>query len=439
MARMPGMRKTLSAPGLLKEVRACFDRIEDPIASRGLNQTDCLMSGLAMFGMKYASLLKFDEAVRADEVVRSNLATLYGVERVPSDTAMRERLDEVCPQLLRRCFTKMFQVLQRGKELEEYACLNGHYVLSIDGTGYFSSDKVHCKNCCEKHHRDGTITYYHQMLGAVLVHPERKEVFPFAPEPILKEDGAKKNDCERNAAKRLLEDVRREHPHLKLVVLEDGLASNGPHVNLLKELDMRFILGAKPGDHKFLFEWVNSAPSVERREFTDENNIRHEFRYLNGVPLNDTHFDLEVNFLEYWEKRPNGKKQRFSWVTDLPVNQENLMELMRTGRARWKIENETFNTLKNQGYCFEHNFGHGNKNLSTVFAFLMMMAFLIDQIQQRCCKLFQQAQTKAKRPSYFWEKVRGLFLNYFLKDWETLYRMIAFGHRKAVGVPYDTS
>ena len=94
---------------------------------------------------------------------------------------------------------------------------------------------------------------------------------------------------------------------------------------------------------------------------------------------------------------------------------------MRTGRARWKIENETFSTLKNQGYCFEHNFGHGNKNLSTVFAFLMMLAFLIDQIQQRCCKLFQQAQTKAKRPIYFWEKVRALFLDYFLKDWETLY------------------
>ena len=159
------------------------------------------------------------------------------------------------------------------------------------------------------------------------MHPERKEVFPFAPEPILKKDGARKNDCE--AATRLLEDVRREHPHLKLV--EDGLA--GPH--FLKGLDLR--LGAKPGDHKFLFEWVNSAPSVEHREFTDENDIRHEFRYLNGVPLNDTHFDLEVNFLEYWEKRPNGRKQRFSWVTDLPINEER--QLMRAGRARWKERN----------------------------------------------------------------------------------------------------
>ena len=217
------MRKTLSAPGLLKEVRACFDRITDPIASRRLTQAGCLMSGLAMFGLKYPSLLKFEEAAHSDDAVRHN--PLYGIKRMPSDTAMRERLDEVDPRELRPW--KLFHILQRSKELESW--LNGHYILSIDGTGYFSSDKVHCQNCCEKRRRDGTITYYHQMLGAVLVHPERKEVFPFAPEPIKKEDGSVKNDCERNAAKRLLEGVRREHPRLKLIVVEDGLASNGPH------------------------------------------------------------------------------------------------------------------------------------------------------------------------------------------------------------------
>jgi len=94
------------------------------------------------------------------------------------------------------------------------------------------------------------------------------------------------------------------------------------------------------------------------------------------------------------------------------------MALMRAERARWKIENETFNTLKNQGYHFEHNFGHGYRHLSTVLAHLMMLAFLIDQIQQRCCSLFQQAQAKAGRKSYFWEKVRGLFMHYLLPDWE---------------------
>ena len=91
------------------------------------------------------------------------------------------------------------------------------------------------------------------MLGAALIHPDHKEVFPFAPEPIRKEDGAKKNDCERNAAKRLLDDFRCEHPHLKTIAVEDALASNGIHIKYLKNKGFRFILGAKPGDHEFLF------------------------------------------------------------------------------------------------------------------------------------------------------------------------------------------
>ena len=201
----------------------------------------------------------------------------------------------------------------------------------------------------------------------------------------MKGDGASKNDCERNAAKRLLSDVRREHPHLKLVVVEDGLASNGPHIKHLKALDLRFIVGAKRSDHKALFEWVEatervSPGAVKHLEHTDEHGVHHRLRYLDDVPLNDTHFALEVNFLEYWETRPDGREQHFAWVTDLSIDDANVMALMRAARARWRIENETFNTLKNQGYCFEHNFGHGKMHLATVFAYLMMLAFLIDPV-----------------------------------------------------------
>ena len=328
------LRKALSAPGLLREVRACFDELEDTVASRGLNLTDCLMSGLAVFGLKYPSLLQFDRDARTDELVRANLRSLYGIERAPCDTALRERLDEVDPRQLRAVFKRVFARLQRGKGLEGFTCLDGHYLLSVDGTGYFSSSSVHCKNCCEKHHRDGHTTYYHQMLGAVLVHPEQREVFPLAPEPIMKGDGASKNDCERNAAKRLLSDVRREHPHLKLVVVEDGLASNGPHIKHLKALDLRFIVGAKRSDHKALFEWVEatervSPGAVKHLEHTDEHGVHHRLRYLDDVPLNDTHFALEVNFLEYWETRPDGREQHFAWVTDLSIDDANVMALMR--------------------------------------------------------------------------------------------------------------
>jgi len=208
------------------------------------------------------------------------------------------------------------------------------------------------------------------MRGAVLVHPDRSEVFPLALEPILKQDGARKNDCERNAAKRLLSDLRREHPHLKLIVVEDALASNAPHIRQLQALNLRFILGATQSDHRYLFDWVAATPDTRTVEFTDARGFRHRFRYLNGAPLNDANFALEVNFLEYWEHAADGSVTHCSWVTDIPIHDSNLRVLMRGARARWKIENETFNTLKNQGYHFEHNFGHGNNHLSTVLMHL---------------------------------------------------------------------
>ena len=384
-------RKTLSAPGLLRIARGCFERVPDSVAGRGLTLPDCLMSALAMFGLKYSSLLRFDRDARSEERVRSNLRNLYGVTRAPSDTALRERLDEVDPAALRGAFKRVLAALQRGKALEGFTWL-GHYLLSVDGTGFHASESVRCKHCCEKRRRDGTVTYYHQMLGAVLVHPEHREVFPLAPEPIAREDGSKKNDCERNAAKRLLTHVRREHPHLKLLVVEDALASNGPHIELLRSLEMRFVLGVKPGDHKHLFEWVEATPGTRMFETVDAAGVTRRYRYLNGAPLNEANFDLEVNFLEYRETRPGKKEQRFSWVTDIEIAEANAEALMRAGRARWRIENETFNTLKNQGYGFEHNFGHGKRHLATVFAQLMMLAFLIDQAQQRCCALFQAAR-----------------------------------------------
>ncbi len=431
----PFSRKQLSLPGLLSAARRCFVAIPDPLED-GIPLVDHLMSGLALFGLKYPSLLQFDKD-RQSETKRANLNTLYGIKRAPCDTYFRERLDVVDPSQLRPLYKALFSALQRGKGLEGFSYLDGYYLLSVDGTGFFSSNTIHCDQCCEKYHRNGTVTYYHQMLGAVLVHPDHKEVFPLAPEPILKQDGAKKNDCERNAAKRLLEDVRREHPHLKLIVIEDALASNAPHIRQLQALDLRFILGAKPDDHKFLFEWVAKTSATAEYTVTDEDGTHHRFRYLNGVPLNDAHFELEVNFLEYWETKPNGKVTHFSWVTDFRIDETNLMTLMRGARARWKIENETFNTLKNQGYHFEHNFGHGNQHLTTVLMHLMMLAFLIDQIQQRCCRLFQMAVKAADGKSRFWRHLRSYFDTFLIPDWETLYRSII--HPPAIPLVCDTS
>ncbi len=304
---MSFIRKHLSADGLHNAVRHSFPREKLPANFRSnISWKDCIMSGLAIFGLKFPSLLKFEES-KLEPFIRRNLKNLYHVQYAPSDTCLRERLDCLSPRQFRRAFKTIFAYLQRGKVLERYRYLGNHYIISIDGTGQYSSKKVYCKNCCEKHHRNGEITYYHQMLGAVIVHPDEKVVIPLAPEPIVKSDGNNKNDCERNATKRWLNDFRREHPHLKAIVIEDGLASNYPHLSLLDSLNLQYIIGVKNGDHAFLFDWIKNIQSKEL--MIKENNIIHKFRYVNSVPLNDEHFDYKANVLEHWDEKPSGKKQ----------------------------------------------------------------------------------------------------------------------------------
>jgi len=423
-------RKHLSADALFRLVRSSFANITD---ARGeeveIPLTDALMSAFAMFSLKSPSLLAFDK-----QRIEGNLETIYGIPRAPCDTRMRERLDPVSPESLRPSFTSVFRQLQRGKALEDMVFLDGHHLVALDSTGYFSSPTIHCASCLQKVHRNGSITYYHQMLGAALIHPDFREVIPLMPEPIIKQDGTEKNDCERNAAKRFIAKLRQDHPHLKFIITEDSLSSNAPHIETLHDHGCHYILGVKEGDHAYLFKQVQAAEEAGRVTSYDRHDraagVVHRFRFVNDMPLNESRSDVRVNFIEYWEVSPD-KVQHFSWVTDFRVNKANVYKLMRGGRARWKIENETFNTLKNQGYNFDHNYGHGEQNLSVVLAVLMMLAFLVDQTQQLCCALFRAVWEKLGSKRLLWERMRALFFGYALESMRQLLEALFYGLKKS--------
>jgi len=216
------VQNRLSAGGLLKLLRSGFERIEDHRVAElvKVSLTDTSMSAFAMFSLKDPSLLAFDKRRRTD----GNLKRVYDLERVPCDTQMRTTLDEVEPSTVKPLFKDVFGELEQDKVLEKYVFLEGSYLLSLDGTGYFSSKKIHCDSCLERvNKKTGEVTYHHQLLGAAIVHPDAKVVIPFASEPIIKQDGETKNDCERNAAKRFFEQLRQDHPELPLIVTEDAL------------------------------------------------------------------------------------------------------------------------------------------------------------------------------------------------------------------------
>ena len=440
MARVaPKARKPLSADALFRLVHTGFDHIpDDRPAGVDMALSDVRMSAFAMFSLKAPARLAFDK-----ERAEDNLHTIYGIQRVPCDTYMREILDPVSPQWLRPVCTSVLRQLQRGKAFEPMPFLDGHYLLALDGTAYFSSKTIHCPACLPRVPRNGSLPYAHQLLGAAIIHPEQRAVIPLMPEPIMNRDGTDKNDCERNAAKRFVAKLRQDHPHLKLIVTEDSLRSNAPHIAILQAYDLHSIRGGKEGDHASLSQQVQAAEHAGRVTAYERHDraagLGHRFRFLNDVPLNASHAEVRVNFLEDWEMGQD-KVQHFSWITDLRVPTRHVFHLMRGGRARWKIDNETFHTLKNQGYHFEHNYGHGERHLSVVFAMLIMLAFLVDQAQQLCCALFRAVWLKRGSKRLLWERMRALFYTYALTSMRQLFEALLYGFKRASPlVPMDSS
>jgi hypothetical protein len=195
-----------------------------------------------MFSLKYSSVLSFTKRGRSETIEGKNLRSLYQISNVPSDTQMRANLDEIETKEFRSSFTKLFADAQRGGVLKNFEFMDGKYLAAFDGTGVYSSDTVHCKCCMEKVcKKTGTVSYYHQAVGVSIVHPDIKQVIPLCPEPIQKQDGATKNDCERNATKRVLDDLNREHSKLKLIIVEDALSANAPHIRKIKSCGYNYI------------------------------------------------------------------------------------------------------------------------------------------------------------------------------------------------------
>jgi hypothetical protein len=447
-------RKHLSAGNMISLISEGFNSITDyrkNVDTRKISVHDASMSAFAMLHLKYPSLLSF-EREKSEPSVRHNLKHLYHVKnRAPCDTSMREILDPQDPADFKKPYKLLLSEVQRAGLLKSFefriGSLKNHYLLAIDGTGIFhtSNNKKPCQECCTKNKGKTNEAHYHQMMAACIVHPEQKTVLPLAPEAIVLQDGASKNDCEKTAIKRLFSTIKKNHPRLKFVILLDGLYADNPTTSLIKDYGWHYIIVAKAGNHTSLVEAMDSADKegkVRRIERTnDEVNIKQWYRYANNLSLNKSACAEHVNVLDFVEIDKKDKRHTWCWITDLKLNEMTVEAIMKGGRCRWHIENQTFNTLKNQGYNLEHNYGHGEKHLTTNLAYLTVLAFLVDQIQELCCPQFQKAlkgRSKGTRIA-LWKWIQNYFLNWLIKTWQGLFYTIINGAGEAKIIPFDTS
>jgi hypothetical protein len=400
------------------------DKRKGPRRDDDYMMADIGLSAFSIFFMGSPSFLAHQRAL-AEGHGRSNCETLFGMSAIPSDNYIRLMLDGAAPAAFDGLFLK---AIEAAGPLTPFQCLGGRVLIALDGTQHFCSRKIKCRQCSTRRRSHGGTEYFHTFLGATLVAPGHKQVLPLPPEFVVPRDGAEKQDCERSAAKRWLTQHSAAVGHLRPVYLGDDLFACQPIIAAMQDAGGNFILTCKPTSHQTITEYLHGADLQEHRQTTCKRGKRTTtvYRWLSAVPLRATEDAITVNWFSI--EIFNDKVKRTyhnSFVTDLAVSADTVAELAACGRARWKIENETFNVLKTCGYNLEHSFGHGKETLANILVALNLLAFAFHTAAYLAV-LAWRAAVIARGPKYrFFEHLRTITTYVVFQHWDHLLRSIA--------------
>lgn len=352
---------------------------------------------------------------------KNNAQTLFGVFRIPTDNHIRSLLDAVKPEAVYPMFDFIFDDFQRAGVIDSFRSADHRLLLVLDGVQYFSSQKIQGPCCSSKTLSNGKVSYSHTAITPVLVKPGSDKVIPLAPEFIVPQDGREKPDCELNASLRWLESRGSRYAALGTTVLGDDLYCHEPFCRAVLDKKLEFILVCKPDSHQTLYEWVDDLDrnglvrTVTCQRWTGKCHEIDTYRYVNAVPLRDADDALAVNWCELTTRTEDGQAlYRNAFACSQTIDDANVMKVVASGRARWKIENENNNTLKTKGYHFEHNFGHGQQFLSALLATLILLAYLVHTLLDLMDAKFRLLKQKLPLRKRMFDDMKALTTYYVL-------------------------
>lgn len=402
-----------------------------PEHRRGQNtQYEIADAGLAAFAVFYMQSPSFLAHQRDMQRKKghNNAQGLFGVERIPSDGQIRNLLDPVEPGHLREPFWEIYQQLDRGGHLDEYQGVNGTRLISLDGSQYFSSQEIHCPNC-HVSVRDEGIYYSHLVMLAVVCAPEQAGVVCLDPEFITPQDGHEKQDCEQQAIKRWVKRNAARFEPWSVTILADDLHCHQPLCEQLRKHKMHFIVTCKPESHQAMYEELALLEGVKGAISTKVvrkwNGRHHEswvYRWAEQLPLRGNAKTLMVYWCELTISNEATGKQLYhnAWATDHVLDEHHVVEVVADGRSRWKVENEGFNVLKNRGYNFEHNYGHGQQYLAMVLLTLLLLAFLFHTVLDFSCSTYQAVRRELGARRTFFNDLRALSRYLYFPSWDQM-------------------
>lgn len=388
---------------------------------------DIGLSAFSLFFMGCPSFLAH-QRVLAQGHQRSNCQTLFGISAIPSDNHIRQMLDGAAPAAFDGLFFKALETLDAAEALDPFQRLDGRLLIALDGSEHHCSRKIHCPQCSHRRRSDGGTEFFHAFLGASIVAPGHSQVVPLPPEVIAPQDGAEKQDCERNAAKRWLATHARSMAPYRPVYLGDDLFACQPIVEAIQNAGGNFILTCKPASHKTIAEYLRGAELKEHRltsKGPSGKRLTYVYEWLEGLPLRASADARLVNWFSLEILNAKGKRTYYNtFITDLTITADTIAQIAACGRARWKIENETFNVLKTNGYHLEHNFGHGKETLASIFLVLNLLAFTFHTVAQLCLLAWKNARDTCGAKYRLFEHLRTITAYIVFDDWAHLLNTI---------------
>lgn len=387
---------------------------------------DAALGAFAVFFMQAASFLAHQRDTQRTKG-QNNAASLFGLDQVPSDPQIRNLLDPISPEHLAAPFWQVFEQLRAGDYLKGYQGYLGPWLCALDGTQYFSSQKIHCAQCTTRV-SNGHTYYSHTLVAPLIVAPGENRVIALEPEFVSPQDGCEKQDCELRATERWLERNAKRFAPGSVTLLGDDLYCHQPFCEFVREHQCHFAFTCKPDSHTALYQEVElltkagGVHEVTERQWNNGHAQIWRYRYATRVPLRADTKPLYVNWCEVtiMDEATGERIYHNAWATDHPLDDQALRPFVIAARTRWKSENENNNVLKNYGYHLEHNFGHGGQYLAMVLVMLNLLAFLFHTVLDLCDEQYRRVRTELATRQTFFNDLQALTRYLYFDNWQVL-------------------
>lgn len=382
------------------------------------------MAGISLFLFKQGSRNAYNND-RKEKQFLDNYQKLFHMTLPHLDTAdayFRDLPDDALEQVK----AGMISPLIRNKVIES-GKFCGYYVVAIDGTGVATFNNKHCESCLSKTSKNGVTTYHHNVLEAKLLTPSGLSL-SIATEWISNEgkNEYQKQDCEREAFKRLAKKLKKLYPRLPILITVDGLYPWDGFFTICQQNRWKYIVVLKDGNLTSLQEDISFEKTITPKQITEVKRADKiqmttlKYHWLNGLPYRK-HL---LNYVECVETCVNVKSQettthRFVHLTNLEVDGTNCDGVSFTGRLRQKIENEGFNSQKNQGYALEHKFSRISFQALKNYYQCLQIAHIINQLTEASQTIKALLKKTLKcTVKYLWKRLLSFLLENQIVEYE---------------------